>query len=55
MGRDFSTHVLTSVDAGALIVKLDQVDSSFLKDTTTNRKNTEFLASISFPGVAMQV
>eukprot|EP00105_Crassostrea_gigas_P008701 XP_011423353.2 PREDICTED: macrophage-expressed gene 1 protein [Crassostrea gigas] len=52
--RDFGTHVLTSVDAGASIVKVDQVDSSFLKDTTTNRENIGFSASISLPGIVSE-
>lgn len=50
--RDFGTHVLTSVDAGASIVKVDQVDSSLFKDTTTDRVKIGFSASISLPGIA---
>eukprot|EP00105_Crassostrea_gigas_P008703 XP_011423355.2 PREDICTED: macrophage-expressed gene 1 protein [Crassostrea gigas] len=50
--RDFGTHVLTSVDAGASIVKVDQVDSSLLEDTTIDRVKIGFSASVSLPGIA---
>eukprot|EP00105_Crassostrea_gigas_P043025 XP_019927173.1 PREDICTED: macrophage-expressed gene 1 protein-like [Crassostrea gigas] len=50
--RDFGTHVLTSVDAGASIVKVDQVDSSLLEDTTTNKVKIGYSASVSLPGLA---
>lgn len=50
--RDFGTHVLTSVDAGAIIVKVDQVDTSLLEDTTTNKVQIGFSASVSLPGFA---
>lgn len=48
--RDFGTHVLTSVDAGAIIVKVDQVDSSLLEDNTINKVNISLSASVSLPG-----
>lgn len=50
--RDFGTHDLTSVDAGASIFKVDQVDSSLLEDTTTERVKIGFSASISIPSIA---
>ncbi|XP_052680042.1 macrophage-expressed gene 1 protein-like [Crassostrea angulata] len=45
--RDFGTHVLTSVDAGASIVKVDQVESSLLNNT--NKILIKLAASASFP------
>lgn len=48
--RDFGTHVLTSVDVGASIVKLDHVASSLLEDTTTNREKIKIAATFSLPG-----
>lgn len=50
--RDFGTHILTSVDAGASIVKVDQVDSSLLEDNSTDRVKIGFAASVSLPGIA---
>jgi hypothetical protein len=50
--RDFGTHVLTRVDAGASVVKVDQVDSSLLQDTKTDRVQIGFAASVSLPGIA---
>ena len=49
--RDFGTHVLTSVDAGASIVKVDQVDSSLLQDTTIDKVKIGYAASVSIPGL----
>ncbi|XP_061179323.1 macrophage-expressed gene 1 protein-like [Saccostrea echinata] len=50
--RDFGTHVLTSVDAGASIVKVDQVDSSLRSDTEIDKVQIGFAASVSFFGIA---
>ncbi|XP_048740334.2 macrophage-expressed gene 1 protein-like [Ostrea edulis] len=50
--RDFGTHVLTRVDAGSSIVKVDQVDSSLLQDTKTDRVQIGFAASVSILGIA---
>ncbi|XP_062585409.1 macrophage-expressed gene 1 protein-like [Saccostrea cucullata] len=46
--RDFGTHVLTSVDAGASIVKVDQVDSSLRADKEVDKVKISFAASVSF-------
>ncbi|XP_076082003.1 macrophage-expressed gene 1 protein-like [Mytilus galloprovincialis] len=45
--RDFGTHVLTSIDAGASIVKVDQVKSSLLEDKTMNKFTISLAASVS--------
>ena len=50
--RDFGTHVLTSVDVGASIVKVDQVASSLLQDNTTNKVKIGLAANIAIGGVA---
>ena len=50
--RDFGTHVLTSVDAGASIVKVDQVDSHLLQDKNIDKVKIGYSASISLPGLA---
>ncbi|XP_061178755.1 macrophage-expressed gene 1 protein-like [Saccostrea echinata] len=50
--RDFGTHVLTSIDAGASIVKVDQVDSSLLQDSKIDKVQIGYAASVSLPGLA---
>lgn len=45
--RDFGTHVITSVDAGGSIAKVDQVDSALRTNTTINNVKIKFLARIS--------
>lgn len=43
--RDFGTHVVTSIDAGAAIVKLDHINRSLLKDSSINRYQLSLVAS----------
>ncbi|XP_052059148.1 macrophage-expressed gene 1 protein-like [Mytilus californianus] len=47
--RDFGTHVITTIDAGASIVKVDQVKSSIKQETTMNKLSISLAASYSFP------
>ena len=49
--RDFGTHVLTSVDAGASIVKVDQVNSSLLNVSAIDKVKIGYAASVSLPGL----
>lgn len=43
--RDFGTHVITSIDAGASIVKIDHINRSLLLDPSINRYQLSLVAS----------
>ena len=36
--RDYGTHYLTSVDAGAIIAQMDFIDSSYIAQSSSNKK-----------------
>lgn len=46
--RDFGTHVTTSVDIGAALVQVDQIKSTFLKNTEFEKNTVLASASASF-------
>ncbi|XP_061196741.1 macrophage-expressed gene 1 protein-like [Saccostrea echinata] len=43
--RDFGTHVVTSIDAGASIVKIDHINRSLLQDASVDRYQLSLIAS----------
>uniref|UniRef100_A0A7M5TZ69 MACPF domain-containing protein n=1 Tax=Clytia hemisphaerica TaxID=252671 RepID=A0A7M5TZ69_9CNID len=47
--RDFGTHYITSIDAGAILEKIDHVKSSYAKSQDTDRSKITASASASFP------
>ncbi|KAH9492034.1 Macrophage-expressed protein 1 protein [Bulinus truncatus] len=49
--RDFGTHVLTSVTAGAALVKDDYITKSYLKSNTETKSSILKSASASFMGI----
>lgn len=49
--RDFGTHVITSVDAGATLVQLDQVKTTFVRHYSMDRNKVKASASASFCNV----
>lgn len=49
--RDFGTHVLTTVDAGASIVKVDQLKSSVLEDKDVDKFKISMAAGVSVLGL----
>jgi hypothetical protein len=49
--RDFGTHVVTSVDAGAALVQIDEIKSSFNRDYSSSKSKITATASASFFGV----
>ena len=46
--RDYGTHYLTSVDAGAIIAQMDFIDSSYIAQSSSNKKTITASASASF-------
>ena len=46
--RDFGTHYITSVDAGAVLVKLDQVKKKFVSSSREKKQNIKVAAGMSF-------
>jgi hypothetical protein len=46
--RDFGTHVVTSVDAGAALVQIDEIKSSFNRDYSSSKSKITATASASF-------
>lgn len=46
--RNFGTHVVTSIDAGAAIVKIDHINRSLLQDSSINRFQLSLAASSDF-------
>lgn len=49
--RDFGTHVLSSIDAGAIVTQIDEVKSSFAKSLDADRSKIIAAASASFQTV----
>lgn len=47
--RDFGTHYITSIDAGAIISKVDHVKSSYAKKDDMDKSKITASASASFP------
>ncbi|XP_062597360.1 macrophage-expressed gene 1 protein-like [Saccostrea cucullata] len=43
--RDFGTHVVTSIDAGASIVKIDHINRSLMQDASVDRYQLSLIAS----------
>ncbi|XP_062582635.1 macrophage-expressed gene 1 protein-like [Saccostrea cucullata] len=46
--RDFGTHIVSSIDAGAVILQIDEIKSSFLKSVNADRTKIINSASINF-------
>lgn len=46
--RDFGTHVVTSVDAGAALVQVDEIKSTFSRDYSSSKSKISASASASF-------
>lgn len=46
--RDFGTHVVTSVDAGAALVQVDEIKSTFSRDYSFSKSKITASASASF-------
>ena len=51
--RDFGTHIVTSVNAGALIYKIEQLDRTAVKQSDISRKDIAKSAGVSFLGVGI--
>ncbi|XP_062585407.1 macrophage-expressed gene 1 protein-like [Saccostrea cucullata] len=49
--RDYGSHVITSVEAGASIVKVDHIKSSITSDSTMDKTTISVASSFSFPGL----
>jgi hypothetical protein len=45
--RNFGTHVVTSVDAGAALVQIDEIKSSFNRDYSASKSKITAAASAS--------
>ena len=48
--RDYGTHYLTSMDAGAIIAQIDFIDSSYVARSSSNKQAIKASASASFFG-----
>lgn len=46
--RDYGTHYPTSVDAGAIIAQMDFINSSYIAQSSSNKKTITASASASF-------
>lgn len=49
--RDYGTHYITSVDAGAIIAQMDFIDSAYVAQSSANKRTITASASASFFGV----
>ncbi|XP_052801692.1 macrophage-expressed gene 1 protein-like [Mya arenaria] len=49
--RDFGTHVITSIDVGAALVQLDQINVDYMKKSDSHKSSVLASASASFFGV----
>ncbi|KAK3091733.1 hypothetical protein FSP39_022247 [Pinctada imbricata] len=49
--REFGTHVLTSVDAGATILKIDHLDRTQYEQSKLSKFQMSLSASVGFPGI----
>ena len=49
--RDYGTHILTSVDAGASVVKIDHISRSLMAQGTMDRSSVSMSATVGFPGI----
>ena len=47
--RDYGTHYITSIDAGAILAKVDHIKSSYAKKDDMDKSKTTASASASFP------
>lgn len=49
--RDYGTHVISSIDAGAIITQLDQIKSTFSNSYSMDRRQVVAAASASFMSI----
>lgn len=49
--RDFGTHVVVSVEAGAVVAKIDSLTSSSRKMSTEDQQKLKIGAATSFAGI----
>ncbi|KAK3090763.1 hypothetical protein FSP39_014439 [Pinctada imbricata] len=49
--KEYGTHVLTSVDAGATILKIDHLDRLLLEQSSLSNFQISLSASVGFPGI----